>query len=225
MSTAATAGSGTLSYTKKGTQDVAGNLTVSGNAYVDGGLTIGGNLTSTGTLNISGNVASSSNFTNSGTANFTGTFQVNGQVGYVLTEIYEENLSGVTLNAGTHYAVLTTAQFTKPAGEIWVCELDVTHSGYRGYVYEFDVRYLSQTTSYLFYERFHDGAGGGAFTFNRFTGRWVLQSSVTMTDSVTIDASTGNTLYFGSTGTGGGSIMGTGSIPPSKLRIYKYKTA
>ena len=36
MTTAATAGSGTLTYTKKGTEKIAGNLAVTGSAFVDG---------------------------------------------------------------------------------------------------------------------------------------------------------------------------------------------
>lgn len=52
MTTAATAGSGSLTYTKKGTEKVAGNLAVTGNSYVDGNETVAGTLRVTGSANL-----------------------------------------------------------------------------------------------------------------------------------------------------------------------------
>lgn len=232
MSTAATAGSGTLSYTKKGTQDVAGNLTVSGNAYVDGGLTIGGNLTSTGTLNISGNIVSSSNFTNSGTANFTGALQVNNEAGYVLTEIYEHTIPTYIAAVGGQFNnIYISPSFTKPTGEIWIVEIQAMHSGKGGYVYEFAVRYGSQTPttgSYIGYERFHDGAGGGAHCIKMYLNRWVFDVNTTFTnETIRVDCNLGNgsEFQFAPTIWQYGGFVANVMATPSKLRIYKYKTA
>lgn len=60
MTTAATAGSGSLSYTNKGTVKNIGNKTISGNLYVDGNAVVTGTtiqtgaVTQTGTVNITG---------------------------------------------------------------------------------------------------------------------------------------------------------------------------
>ena len=72
MTTAATAGSGSFSYTKKATVKNTGNETISGNLYVDGNVVIAGttnqtNVVITGTTNQTGAV------TQSGTLNVTGT--------------------------------------------------------------------------------------------------------------------------------------------------------
>ena len=163
--------------------------------------------------------------TSSGTANFTGALQVNGTVGYVLTEIYEETIP-YTFSAASQSNLWSSASFTKPVGEIWVFEFSMQHSGYRGYVYDFGIRYGSQphtTGNFLFIERFHDGAGGGAYCSNTFNGRFVVQAATAMTDTLKLDIAQGNAFSIGAVSTN--TAFSSGSVAPSKLRIYKYKTA
>jgi hypothetical protein len=174
------------------------------------------------------NFLSKSGGTVTGTFNVTGALQVNGEVGYVLTSIYEETIPYTY--TGAAYGVQnfwTSSSFTKPAGEVWVFEFSMTHAGYRGYVYEFGIRYGSQTFgtgNYLFVERFHDGSGGGAYTINNFGGRFVVQSETAITDTLRLDVGTGNAFSIGN-----GSLPSSGfpnaTLALSKLRIYKYKTA
>ena len=60
MTTAATAGSATLSYTKKGAVRNAGNKSIAGNLYVDGSSTLSGNS------NVIGDVINNVNFASTG---------------------------------------------------------------------------------------------------------------------------------------------------------------
>ena len=79
MTTAATAGSGTLNYTKKGLVKNPANKSIAGNLYVDGSAVIAGatlqtgDVTQTGSVTQTGTVTNSGTLTSSGTANFTGT--------------------------------------------------------------------------------------------------------------------------------------------------------
>jgi microcystin-dependent protein len=72
MTTAATAGSGSLSYTKKGTVKNTGNKAISGNIYVDGNAVITGTTIQTGAVTHTGNV------TNSGNVSIAGSLTVAG---------------------------------------------------------------------------------------------------------------------------------------------------
>lgn len=56
MTTAATAGSGSFSYTKKGTIKNTGNKVISGNLYVDGNAVITGTTNLTGIVNVTGDI-------------------------------------------------------------------------------------------------------------------------------------------------------------------------
>jgi hypothetical protein len=200
-----------------------------------GALTVGGNATITGNLavtgNVTGNINASGNFTNSGTVNLTGAFQVNGQVGYVLTDIVDEVIPHYgAINAGVTNSLHTTASFTKPAGEIWIMEISLRYYGAAGYVYEFAGRYGSQTPqtgSYLFYERRHDGQGGGAVENELYTCRWILTAAETLTaETIKIDtnAGSGSGLQLGMQTGLAGSVC-SGPVYSSRFRIYKYKTA
>jgi hypothetical protein len=81
MTTAATPGSSTLSYTKKGTirnagnESVAGSLFVAGSAVISGAAALTGATTISGAATVSGATTVSGALTSSGTANFTGTLQ------------------------------------------------------------------------------------------------------------------------------------------------------
>ena len=213
ISTAVTPGSGTCSYTKVGTVFVDDNLVILGNDYVNGNVVQSGTVTQTGTVNVTG------------TANFTGALQVNGTVGYVLTEVYEETIP-YTLSLASQSNLWTSASFTKPVGEIWAFEFSMAHAGYRGYVYEFGIRYGSQPYghgNYLFIERFHDGDGGGAYNINTFNGRFIIQPAISMTDTLKLDINQGNAFSIGAVTTN--TSFPSSTLAPSKLRIYKYRTA
>lgn len=67
MTTAATAGSGSLSFTKKATGKIVGNEAVTGNFYVDGNAVITGTTINTGAVTNTGNVSVGGNLTVTGT--------------------------------------------------------------------------------------------------------------------------------------------------------------
>ena len=189
-----------------------------------------------GTIRLNSNTQFNSTITGtqtfSGTCNFTGNFQVNGQTGYILTEIYEETIpSWSATYAGLYNSVYTSSSFTKPVDEIWVFELFIRHSGYRGYNYEFAGRYGSQgyqSGSYIFSEQAFDSQGGGYGQATTFTTRWVVPSATTLTsDTFKIDAfaGTGSQMQMFTTTSPFTNIITTGTLSASKFRIYKYKTA
>jgi hypothetical protein len=67
MTTAATAGSGSLSFTRKGTVKNTANKAISGNLYVDGNAVITGTTINTGAVTNTGNVSVGGNLTVTGT--------------------------------------------------------------------------------------------------------------------------------------------------------------
>lgn len=195
------------------------------------GVAVTGNGSVSGTLTVTSGIVTG-DISSTGTANFTGTLQVNGTIGYVLTEIYEHTIpTFIAVVGGQFNNIYTSPAFTKPSGEIWVIEIQATHSGKGGYVYEFAVRYGSQTPttgSYIGYERFHDGNGGGAHCVKTYLNRWVFQSSDTFTnETIRVDCNLGNgsEFQFAPTVWQYGGFVSNIMATPSKLRIYKYKTA
>ena len=123
MATAATAGSGTLTYTKKGTEKITGNLAVTGSVFVDGKANIGGEL----------NVA--------GAAKLGSTSVTSLSIGGKTPLTSEDNLSKVYIKAGTasgatgagveNLVYQTPTLPTPPADETWTYEFWVqTTSGY-----------------------------------------------------------------------------------------------
>lgn len=123
MTTAATAGSGTLSYTKKGTEKVAGNLAVTGSAYIDGNETVGGTLRVAGATTLGSTSVTSLS------------------VGGKTPMTSEDYLSKVYIKAGTasgatgagveNIVYQTPTLPTPPADETWTYEFWVqTTSGY-----------------------------------------------------------------------------------------------
>lgn len=201
-------------------------------ATLTGNLAVGGNSALTGNLVVTGNVTANGALTSTGVANFTGTLQVNGAVGYVLTEIYEQTITPWEASYGGHYeAVYTSASFTKPSDEIWVFELSANHQGADGYTYIFAGRYGSQTYltgNYLFQEIISDGQGGGSYQINYYQHRWVVPTGFTFTsETFKIDtfAANGSVMRMFQTAANTGAGIVTGSLASSKFRIYKYKTA
>ena len=202
-----------------------GNTTVGGNASVTGTLLV------TGSSTLTGNVTADNAFTSNGIANFTGQLQVNGAVGYVLTEVTEYTPSPWVATAGLHEAIYTSPSFTKPSDEIWVFETFFRHSGKKGYNYDFAARYGSQTFrtgSYIFVELMTDGSGGGSHTEDFHTARWVVPAGTAIaSDTLKVDAfaASGSELRMFSTTGLISNIVTTGTVSASKFRIYKYKTA
>ena len=233
MTTAATAGSGTLSYTKKAmiknpaNELVAGNLYVDGSTAVAGNVSVAGGLTVAGATTLTGTTTFSGVLVYTGTANFTGALQVNGVVGYVLTEIQELAFpSQVTAGVGVSTAA-TTAVFTKPSDEIWAFETSI-YVKHTGYNVTLAVRYSSQTMStgnYLAMEAVQD-AGSGATSITRsLNARWVVPAGTVLTaQSLAVDVATSGGAFVFPTSGDGWSAM-TGNLPQSVIRIYKYKTA
>ncbi len=212
------AASGTLSYVKKG------SVNVDGNVYVKEELNVGGR-TNLNTLNVS------SNSVFSGNTNFTGVFQVNGQVGYVLTEVIEETMNYYTNSSLpiTWTNVMTTASYTKPAGEIWLIEAFVGYMRNMGP--HLAVR-LNQTTPATTHLVHLDTEGGGSQYFHpeAFQFSFVIQAATTFTSTFTIDArhaAVGYRIDFGQYNFSSfwAGVFTDVTPPPVRFRIYKYKTA
>ena len=222
------AASGTLSYTKKASARIAGGQSISSQLSVSGRTIIGGELTA------NGNIFSSGNNTFTGDNNFTGTLKINGNTCYILTEIFEEIIPPWSAAvAGQYNSVYTSSSFTKPAGEIWVFEVFIMHSGAKGH-YEFAGRYGSttyQTGEYLFCEKAFDANNVGNITTSFLNLRWIAPSATTFTsETLKIDAyaaaGTSSLMKMFQT-TGLTSFISTSGMmcASSKFRIYKYKTA
>ena len=234
MTTAATAGSGTLSYTKKGLVKNPANKSIAGNLYVDGSTAVAGSEYIAGSLTVAGATTLAGALTSSGTANFTGALQVNGAVGYVLTEIAEETMTPWTATTpGNFNAIWTSTAFVKPSEEIWVFETVSAHSGIRGWSYDFAFRYGSQTAQsgqYLALHAYYDIGNSGVRTTEVTTDRWVVNAGTAIaSDTVKVDvyAGSGSGMTLFQTTTAPTNITSTlgGTLADSKFRIYKYKTA
>lgn len=213
-----TASSGTVDYTKKGTVKVAGNQHISQNLGVGGYINVSGKITANNNLVVNGSL------TSSGTANFTGAFQFNGTAVYGLAEIVEEDIpytAGATAN--TLYSLFTSASYTKPAGEIWVVEVDAyiyapsnsTNIHYRVTDAADSVNYTSgylcnsQTNSvWLVSRRMY------LDTANTHTGVFHFRTKASQNNVAIAPTSTQLTAYPDSS---------KGTV--NKFRIYKYKTA
>lgn len=221
---------------------VAGNLSTTANFSVTGTSTLTGNVAASGTLTVTGNAVfnSNSNFngnvTVSGTssftgpANFTGGFQIGGSTGYMLYEVYEQNLSPWTATAaGVFSAVVTTAAFTKPVDEIWVFEIDGVWTMVRGYGAGYAFRYSTEayrTGAYLKYDV--DYSSGLTLPTSRsIYYTWtVLNGTALSSRSIMVDvwANSGSQLSMFVNGSLASEIITTGTLPLSKFRISKYKT-
>ena len=226
-----TAGSGTLSYTKKALVKNSANKSIAGNLYVDGTMEVNGSAKFSQSVLASGSVTVSGSFTSSGTANFTGALQVNGAVGYVLTEIVEETLaSWSAASAGVQSAVVTTASFTKPSDEIWVLEIEGTWTMVRGYGASYAFRYSTETFRTGAYLKIDGDYSSGvtALSSRSIQYSWVVPLGTALTArtiAVDVNAGSGSQLnMFGNTSLYT-DIITTGTLPVSKFRIYKYKTA
>lgn len=105
--------------------DIVGNAEVDDLTVTDD-LTVSGDLLVTGGSTLTGNVIADNGFTSNGIANFTGQLQVNGTVGYVLYEVFEETVSYSNASVPTGWnAMYTSPSLTKPSDEIWIIESDL----------------------------------------------------------------------------------------------------
>ena len=209
------AASGTLDYTKKGTVKVVGSEHLSGNLEVVGKTELKGSTIING----------SSTF--EGTSNFTGTLQVNGTVGYVLTEIVEQSMSySGSPASGSWTNCFTSASYIKPAGEIWVLEVDFRFRTQASV--STAIRFNQTSTTTTLNGVFNiEGAGADYFhTENAFL-RYVVSDATTFTSTFTLDVQpsvSGYVFTVGETTFAAGTLSGI-TLPVSKFRIYKYKTA
>jgi len=222
LNTPTTLNSGTCSYTKKASVSVNGNL-VCENIFTNS------------------NIEASGSFSSNGVANFKGTLQVNGTVGYVLTEITEETIPPYTSTVtGNFAAIWSSLPFTKPVGEVWVFELrfnysndTVTGAGV-GVPFGYGIRYSSETAftgTYKSAERFSAFSTSVSISYNGVQSRvvtWSEQVSTALTsNNVVFDtcttASVGQKMFSSTVGI----FAGYPSTPivSSTLKIYKYKTA
>jgi len=233
MTTAATPGSSTLSYIKKGLIKNTGSKSVAGNLYVDGSTAVAGSEYVAGNLTVAGATTLPGALTSSGTANFTGVLQVNGTVGYVLTEVLEETMTPWSMSASGNYdSIWTSTAFTKPSDEIWIFETDFHYSGVSGYAFAFGFRYSDQTVytgTYKALQSHYTVGNNGTQVYHR-TDRWVEGTGTTLTAlTLKIDANAGasSLMTMFNTTHSIGTFLGTTSstVIPSKFRIYKYKTA
>lgn len=210
------AASGTLDYTKKATVKSYGNHHISGRLNIGGSAALNGSFTCNGSL------------TSTGTANFTGVLQVNGTVGYALTEIIEANISYTgTPATGTWTSTFTSASYTKPVGEIWIIEVDYRFRN--DAVNQLAVR-LNQTTPSTVLDGTFNVEGGTGNYLHIEDGffRYVFQDAATFTSTFTLDfqpSLAGYTLTVGETTYPVGGVFTGVTLPVSKFRIYKYKTA
>ncbi len=193
-------------------------------------LVINSDLVVTGSSTLTGNVIADNGFTSNGVANFTGTLQVNGTVGYVLYEVFEETVfySNATVPIGWN-AMYTSPSLTKPSNEIWVIESDLRWRHTLALIWA--VR-LNLTTPNTMLNGTIDIEGGGSDYWHIESNimRYVFNAGTTFTSTITIDvlpsSVAGYPFYCGETNyTTAGAALNSVTFSPSKFRIYKYKTA
>ena len=197
-----------------------------------GNSTIGGTLVVTGGSTLTGNVIADNGFTSNGVANFTGALQVNGAVGYVLTEIVEETISINSLVQGasnTLQTLWTSASYTKPAGEIWFIEV-AGHFTYNTYTW-YAIRLRESASSLIVDgETGVDHGSGSAQRLQKIRFQYPYSASSTFTSTFVLEFSLWGGSYTGGFGYTNLSQILTGYLtavdfPVNKFRIYKYKTA
>lgn len=221
MTTAAAAGSSTLSYTKKGLVKNTGNKSLAGSLFVDGSMEVAGVTSLSGATTVSGAL------TSSGTANFTGVLQVNGTPVFGLYQISEETVAPFTVTtvAQTYAAVFTSASYTKPSDEIWHIEivgaLQYNTQSYVGYK-------LKRTSSAvdLIGSFDVDHSAGPIDRQAPLSLSAIENTGTSFTSTYTFEMAYGISGYVLGVGqTTNVNVSLTATIPATKFRIYKYKTA
>lgn len=191
------------------------------------GVAVTGNGSVSGTLTVTSGIVTG-DISSSGTANFTGTLQVNGATGYVLTEIVEQSFTfaGAT-TVSTWTNAFTTASYTKPAGEIWMVEFDFRYR--QESAYYMAIRFNQTSTSTTLDGTFNlEGGSTNYFHVENCILRYVFQNASTFTSTFTLDfqpSASGSSVFVGEATFPYAGIFTGISMPASKFRIYKYKTA
>ncbi len=213
--------------------DVAGNAEVD-DLNVTDDLTVGGDATVTGTLlvtgssTLTGNVIADNGFTSNGIANFTGQLQVNGTVGYVLTEIVEETIALATISTTTAWTTyFTSASHTKAVGDVWVVEALVNFNKDVGVATAMRLNQTSPSTT-LSGSFDIEGAGSSYQHHEQVCLKHTFNSASSFTSTFTIDvagSAAGYSFQIGNTTFNWGGLLSGISVGSSKFRIYKYKTA
>ena len=199
MTTAATAGSGTLNYIKKGTQKVSGNQLVTGNSYTSGESNVGGafkvggssslkNTTVNGTLSATGDstlkaiTGDSLTVTGAVTASQVKIGSVAG--GFApLTWIYEvtnynvptaANTSASTWNTG-----YTSPTFSKPSSETWIVSINLDVRSWLGVGSQW--RMTNNSTGTIYTSRYVGISGISAADNSNWNSTFVIPSGTELT--------------------------------------------
>jgi hypothetical protein len=188
--------------------------------------TIGGTLVVTGGTTLTGNVIADNGFTSNGVANFTGALQVNGTVGYVLTEIVEETVSAysTTSTANTYTVMFTSASYTKPSDEIWCVEIVGSYSyNIQGYL-SYKLKRTSGSVDLC--GSFDLDQNTTAVNVTHYLHLSATENTGTaFTSTYTFEMGYNISGYFIGVGQTTSVGAGTNTVPSTKFRIYKYKTA
>lgn len=212
---AATPASGTCSYTKLGAERVAGQEVVEQNLYVLGSATINNSL-------------NLKNLDVSLFTNLKGQFKVDGTVAYVLTAIDEQAITfynNATLPT-TWTTAWTSTSLVKPVDEIWLVEADFNFVHLASIFIGLRLRQTSTSTDIA--GMFSTEGGSSAYNHHESaTFRCVFGSATTFTSTFTLDAisSVAGLFQLGNTSFATAGVFTGITIPSSKFRIYKYKTA
>jgi hypothetical protein len=210
--------------------DIAGNIeaddiNATDDVSVGGDLTVTATLTVTGSSTLTGNVIADNGFTSNGTANFTGALQVNGTVGYVLTEVVEEDIPyAMGAAANTLHSLFTSASYTKPSDEIWAFEVEaVIFNGNNAVYTHYRITDSSDSAKYIKSYYYTPHSNGLEYVSHRFfigtgtsyTGTFVIRAKSNQTNIKIMPTTTDLSAVYpdGAEGTVG------------KFRIFKYKTA
>lgn len=148
------------------------------------------------------------NLTLPNTVNFTGVIQFNGTPVYGLTAIVEETITFSAIGVGV--TAFTSNPFTKPSDEIWVFEFDCSIISNVSAVGTFDLLDTSGT-SYATLK-----AAQGTIDGSKISERFIVNTGTTLTVE---------TVRLRFTNSSFGGQVSSGSYPPNKFRIYKYRTA
>ena len=148
------------------------------------------------------------NLTLPNTVNFTGVIQYNGTPVYGLTAIVEETITFSAIGIGV--TAFTSNPFTKPSDEIWVFEFDCSIISNVNAVGTFDLLDTSGT-SYATLKAPQQTTDG-----SKISERFIVNTGTTLTVETVRLRFTNSSL---------GGQVSSGSYPPNKFRIYKYRTA
>jgi len=148
------------------------------------------------------------NLTLPNTVNFTGVIQYNGTPVYGLTAIVEETITFSAIGVGG--TAFTSNPFTKPSDEIWVFEFDCSIISNVSAVGTFDLLDTSGT-SYATLKASQQTTDG-----SKISERFIVNTGTTLTVETVRLRFTNSSL---------GGQVSSGSYPPNKFRIYKYRTA